>query len=59
VIEKKGRFFNAWGCFAESRFQARARDVSRETFLRKKDCPPIAGNCDVSRETVFSGPPFH
>jgi hypothetical protein len=54
VIEKQRRFFNAWGCFAESRFPGRARDVSRETFLRKKDCPPIARGRDVSRETVFS-----
>jgi hypothetical protein len=37
VIEKQGRFFNAWGCFADSRFPGppvmvrRRRDVSRET----------------------------
>jgi hypothetical protein len=40
IIEKQSRFFNAWGCFAESRVPGppamlrRRRDVSRETFLR-------------------------
>ncbi len=38
--------------------RARAPDVSRETFLRKKDCRPsprsAAHGHDVSRETIFS-----
>ena len=55
VFDKQRRFFDAWGCFAESRFPAPVRDVSRETFLRKRTAVPGAHRRDVSRETISSG----
>jgi hypothetical protein len=61
LIENQGRFFDAWGCFAESCFPASGRDVSRETFMRKTARPIAAAapdrRRDVSRETIFSSAP--
>jgi hypothetical protein len=44
-LTNKDDFFYAWGCFAESRFPGLARDVSRETFLRKKDSAQARTAC--------------
>jgi hypothetical protein len=46
------------GLFCTFRVSGRPQpigDVSRETFLRKKDSRPRRPARDVSRETIFSG----